>query len=59
MLTLNILFLVVLLVAGQMTPEGVTIKPVLDTIDLNGDQVTDVGEITDAIWVKGQIEVAL
>jgi len=58
-ITINILFLVFLLAAGQMTPEGVTVKPVLDTIDLTGDQITDVGEITDAIWIKGQIEVAL
>jgi hypothetical protein len=59
MLTLNILFLVFLLAVGQMTPDGVTVVPVLEPIDLDGDQVTDVGEITDAIWIKGQIEVAL
>jgi len=58
-ITLNILFLVFLLAVGQMAPDGVTIKPVLEPIDLDGDQVTDAGEITDAIWIKGQIEVAL
>ena len=59
MITLNILFLVFLLAAGQMAPDGITIKPVLEPIDLDGDQVTNAGEITDAIWVKGKIEVAL
>jgi len=58
-ITLNILFLVFLLAVGQMAPDGVTVVPVIEPIDLNGDQVADVGEITDAIWIKGQIEVAL
>lgn len=54
MITFNILFLVFLLTTGQMTPEGVTVKPVLEPI-----QATEVGEITDAIWITGKIEVAL